>query len=173
MNSISGFVSENINIGPMYLDKHRKRKIKRNDNTKCILSSKCATLVIWLTNAYWYDPIQYMGTHVVRIDPCVFVITQELCLVTPISVGSAHVCGRQGCHIFRNQLIPASAATPVSPWLNYVPRKMPDVRSRCRFTNVRRFMYCMLHTLHVRMLCPIQLRVEAHISQRHQTFFGR
>ena len=32
-----------------------------------------------------------------------------------------------------------------SPWLNYVPRKVPDVRSRyALYTNMRRFIYCML-----------------------------
>ena len=36
-----------------------------------------------------------------------------------------------------------------SPWLNYVPRKMPDVRSRyALYTNMRRFIYCMLYLMY-------------------------
>ena len=39
-----------------------------------------------------------------------------------------------------------------SPWLNYIPRKMPDVRSRyALYTNMRRFIYCMLYLMYE---CP-------------------
>ena len=39
--------------------------------------------------------------------------------------------------------------TPWPPWLNYVPRKMPDVRSRYTlYTNMRRFIYCMLYLMY-------------------------
>ena len=39
--------------------------------------------------------------------------------------------------------------TVSSLWLNYVPRKIPDVRSRCAlYTNMRRFIYCMLHIIY-------------------------
>ena len=37
----------------------------------------------------------------------------------------------------------------MSLWLNYVPRKMPDVRSRyALYTNMRRFIYCMLYLMY-------------------------
>ena len=36
-----------------------------------------------------------------------------------------------------------------SLWVNYVPRKMPDVRSwYASYTNMRRFTYCMLHLMY-------------------------
>ena len=35
------------------------------------------------------------------------------------------------------------------PWLNYVPRKMPDVRSRyALYTHMQRFIYCMLYFMY-------------------------
>ena len=37
----------------------------------------------------------------------------------------------------------------IAPWLNCVPRKMPDVRSRYALhTNMRRFIYCMLYLMY-------------------------
>ena len=36
-----------------------------------------------------------------------------------------------------------------SLWVNYVPRKMPDVRSwYAAYTNMWRFVYCMLHLVY-------------------------
>ena len=37
----------------------------------------------------------------------------------------------------------------ITLWVNYVPRKMPDVRSwYASYTNMRRFIYCMLHLMY-------------------------
>ena len=60
----------------------------------------------------------------------------------------------------------------VSPWLNYVPRKMPDVRSRyALYTNMRRFIYCMLYLLYecsaaftIRSVPPPLINIFSHDS---------
>ena len=37
----------------------------------------------------------------------------------------------------------------IALWVNYVPRKMPNVRSwYALYTNMRRFIYCMLHLMY-------------------------
>ena len=57
------------------------------------------------------------------------------------------------------------------PWLNYVPRKMPDVRSRYTiFTNVRSLMYCMLHFMYECSALFTSRSTYLTIWQRHQTF---
>ena len=46
-----------------------------------------------------------------------------------------------------------------TPWLNYVPRKMPDVRSRyALYTNMRRFIYCMLYLMYE---CPAAFMIRS------------
>ena len=45
--------------------------------------------------------------------------------------------------------IPADDTNAFAPWLNYVPWKMPDVRSRyALYTNMRWFIYCMLYLMY-------------------------
>ena len=51
------------------------------------------------------------------------------------------------CYVGTFSRPPCTALT--APWLNYVPRKMPDVRSRyALYTNMRRFIYCMLYLMY-------------------------
>ena len=70
------------------------------------------------------------------------------------------LCWFNDHHTMYNQnLNLTQQSTTETPWLNYVPRKMPDVRSRyALYTNMRRFIYCMLYLMYE---CPAAFMIRS------------
>ena len=146
---------------PIYVRKYRKYTIDRwavvYTGSVCFRGQFVIKTVVGFTTGLrkrklvWNCVIRWSIFFMCNTFSCWLVLLSllyiELALVSCWNPDNVHCFGT----IFSNLkfVFLHQSAPPVPPWLNYVPRKMPDVRSRyTRFTNVRRFMYCMLHFMY-------------------------
>ena len=90
----------------------------------------------------------YFQTHSLMPESAEPTVTLSMC--NPGSAASPVASAAAGMNCSAGPGTPAGiSAAPNTPWLNYVPRKMPDVRSRyALYTNMRRFIYCMLYLMY-------------------------